>query len=244
MVLSTTPFVGPLKHLKWGEDTIRYVSSTNCLGVTIDDKLSWSQHITLARSALNAKVKMLRRINFLSTSILENFYYKIVIPSVLYGIVIWGSGPKFKDLEMIHIRAARLIHKLSTSFKDSDILSKVSWMPLEYFYKFRILTITYNAYYNLGLREINSLITKNSNSYNLRKSSNVVLNRPKTELGRRSFVHRSAIAWNALPDNLKDSSNLSTFKYNLKQSKEIIMNINFGKGGNVIHKTKPDFHYY
>ena len=97
---------------------IRYVSSTNCLGVTIDDKLSWSQHITSARSAFNAKVKMLRRINFLSTSILETFYYKIVIPSVLYG-------PKLKDLEMIHIRAARLIHKLPTSFKDSDILCKV-----------------------------------------------------------------------------------------------------------------------
>ena len=233
MVLSTTPFVGPLKHLRWGEDTIRYVSSTNCLEVTIDDKLSWSQHITLAQSAFNAKVKMFRLINFLSTSILETFYYKIVIPSVLYGIVIWGSGPKLKDLEMIHIRAARLIHKLPTSFKDSDILSKVG-----------ILTITYNAYYNLGLREINSLITKNSNSYNLRKSLNVVINRPKTELGRRSFVHRSAIAWNALPDNLKDSSNLSTFKYNLKQSKQTIMNINFRKGGNVIHKTKPDFHYY
>ena len=87
----------------------------------------------LQKVALNAKVKMLRRINFLSTSILETFYYKIVIPSVLYGIVIWGSGPKFKDLEMIHIRAARLIHKLPTSFKDSDILSKVGWIPLEYF---------------------------------------------------------------------------------------------------------------
>ena len=89
------------------------MSSTNCLEVTIDDKLSWSQHITLARSEFNAKVKMLRRINFLSTSILETFYYKMVIPSVLYGIVIWGSGPKFKDLEMIHIRAQLFEARLS-----------------------------------------------------------------------------------------------------------------------------------
>ena len=244
MVVSTTPFIGPLKPLKWGEDVIRYVSSTNCLGVTIDDKLSWSQHIASVRSAFNAKVKMLRRINFLPTSILETFYYKIVIPSVLYGIVIWGSGPKLKDLEMIHIRAARLIHKLPNSFKDSDILSRVGWLPLEYFYKFRILTITHDAYYNLGLREINSLVTKNFNSYNLRKSLNVVLNRPNTELGRRSFIHRSAIAWNALPDSIKDSPNLSTFKRYLKQSKQIIMNINFGKGANVIHNKKLDFYYY
>ena len=106
---------------------------------------------------------MLRRINFLSTSILETFYYKIVIPSVLYGIVIWGSGPKLKDLDVIHIRAARLIHKLPTSFKDSDILSKVGWMPLEYFYKFCILTITYNAYYNNYYNNYNII----NNNYNI-----------------------------------------------------------------------------
>ena len=72
------------------------MSATNCLGVTIDDKLSWSQRIALSRSAFTAKVKMLGRINFLPTFILETFNYKIVIPSVLYGIVIWGSGPKLK----------------------------------------------------------------------------------------------------------------------------------------------------
>ena len=94
MVLSITPFVGPLKHLKRGEDTIRYVSSTKCLGVTIDDKLSWSQHISLARSAFNAKIKMLRRINFLSTSILETLYYKIVIPSVLYDLGVWTQAKR------------------------------------------------------------------------------------------------------------------------------------------------------
>ena len=152
----------------------------------------------------------------------------LVIPSVLYEIVIWGSGPKLKDLEVIHIRAARLIHKLPNSFKDSDILTKVGWMPLEYFYKSRILTITHNAYYNLGLQEINYLVTKNSNNHNLRKSLNAVLTRPETELGRRSFVHGSAIAWNALPDNLKDSPNPSIFKYNVKRSKQTILNINFG----------------
>ena len=47
--------------------------------------------------------------------------------------MIWGSGPKLKDLEMIHIRATRLIHKLPNSFKDSDVRSKVGLMPLEYF---------------------------------------------------------------------------------------------------------------
>ena len=45
MILSVGPFIGPLKPLKLGEDFIRYISSTVCLGGTIDDKLSSSQHI-------------------------------------------------------------------------------------------------------------------------------------------------------------------------------------------------------
>ena len=44
MILSTKPFIGPMKPLKWGDDIIWHVSSSECLGVTIDDKLSWSQH--------------------------------------------------------------------------------------------------------------------------------------------------------------------------------------------------------
>ena len=43
---------------------------------------------------------------------------------------------------LIHIRAARLIHKgMPKGMTDEDILARVGWMPLEYFYKFRILII-------------------------------------------------------------------------------------------------------
>ena len=45
---------------------------------------------------------------------LETIYYKTVIPSVLYGMAVWGSCSDYlmKDLELIHLRATRLIHKL------------------------------------------------------------------------------------------------------------------------------------
>ena len=78
--------------------------------------------------------------------------------------MIWGPGTKLKKLEMIHIRAARLMYKLPKCMKDDDILARVGWMPLEYFYKFRILTITHMAFYGLGLDEVNSLVVTCSNS--------------------------------------------------------------------------------
>ena len=43
---------------------------------------------------------------------------------------------------------------------DENILKTVKWMPIDYFYKFRLLTITHKAFYNLDLEEINSLVVK------------------------------------------------------------------------------------
>ena len=71
MTLSSKPLIGSMKPLKWGDNVIRYVSSSVCLRITIDDKLSWSQHIKLTRFSFHLKVKMLRRISFLLKSILE-----------------------------------------------------------------------------------------------------------------------------------------------------------------------------
>jgi hypothetical protein len=228
----------------WGEEVIQYKSSSICLGISIDDKLSWSQHIKSVCLSFNTKIKVLRRISFLPKSILESIYFKTVIPSVLYGVVVWGSGSKFKELELIHIRAARLIHKLPKDMKDEDILIKAKWMPLEYFYKFRVLTIAHKAFYNLDLEEINSLVVKSSNSYNLRKSLNIDVNRPRTELGRRTFSYRAAIAWNSLSDKIRHFSNPIAFKNRLKLSKQCIKNIKFEKGSSVIYNKKLDYYYY
>ena len=54
--------------------------------------------------------------------------------------------------------------------------------------------ITHRAFYDLELGDINSLVVKNASSYSLRKSLNVVVSRPRTEQGRRSFKHRAASA--------------------------------------------------
>ena len=115
-----------------------------------------------------------------------------------------SSDYLMKDLELIHLRAARLIHKLPRDMEDETVLIKASWMPLKYLYCSRILNITHRAFYNLELGAINSLVVKNASSYSLRESLNVVVSRPRTEQGRLSFKHRAAIfiAWNSLPDTI------------------------------------------
>ena len=86
----------------------------------------------------------------------------MVIPSVLYAIAVWGSCPDhlMKDLELIHLRAARLIHKLSRDMEDESVLINANWMPFKYFYYSCILNITHRAIYNIELDDVNRLVVK------------------------------------------------------------------------------------
>ena len=57
-----------------------------CLGLTIDNKLSWQEHIKNVCKSFSNKVAVLKRIKFLPKPVLETIYYKTIIPSVLYGM--------------------------------------------------------------------------------------------------------------------------------------------------------------
>ena len=246
VLLDTKPFIGPLKPLVWGDKTIEYRSFSVCLGIAIDERLSWANHVKSVSTSYSSKVKMLRRISFLPKATLETIYYKTVIPSLLYGMAVWGSCSDYlmKDLELIHLRAARLIHKLPRDMEDETVLINASWMPLKYFYCSRILNITHRAFYNLELGDINSLVVKNASSYSLRKSLNVVVSRPRTEQGRRSFKHRAAIAWNSLPDTIKQLENPHSFKRKLKSIKTYVRDISFQKECSENYNKNPEFRYF
>ena len=136
VLLDTKPFIGPLKPLVWGDKTIEYRSFSVCLGIAIDERLSWANHVKSVSTSYSSKIKILRRISFLPKATLETIYYKTVIPSVLYGMAVWGSCSDYlmKDLELIHLRAARLIHKLPRDMEDETVLINASWMLLKYYY--------------------------------------------------------------------------------------------------------------
>ena len=81
-----------------------------------------------------------------------------------------------------------------------------------------------------------------TNRYNFRKSFDMNVNKPKTELVGPS--HTAAIAWNSLSDKIRSFSNPIAFKNWLKLSKRDIKNIKFEKGSSLIYSKSSDYYYY
>ena len=67
------------------------------------------------------KLDLIRRSRFLPKDVLINVYFKVILPSVTYGLVLWGScfnADLFDSLERLHCRAARIIFNLSNDIRD------------------------------------------------------------------------------------------------------------------------------
>ena len=90
MVITKRGFVGPMKQLKIAEGNIKFVEFSKCLGVFIDNKLSWGKQIPAVCRSFNSKLSLIRKLSYLPPETLEELYYKIIIPSVVYCISIWG----------------------------------------------------------------------------------------------------------------------------------------------------------
>ena len=59
---------------------------------------------------------------------LEEIYYNTMIPATTYCTSVWGSCPEatFKRVEKQHIRAAKVIYRLTKSIKDENVLAAIN----------------------------------------------------------------------------------------------------------------------
>ena len=79
-------------HIKLAGSEIKHVPSLKFLGITIDNKLTWKNHLDIICNKLSKHVGVLYRIKMLPINILRMIYNAIVAPFLDYGISIWGSA--------------------------------------------------------------------------------------------------------------------------------------------------------
>ena len=82
MIITKHPFTGPLQPILFAGNFIKVVEQSDCLGIKIDNRLCWKPHITASCKKICSKLKFIRRIKGLPLKVLEEIYYKGIIPSI------------------------------------------------------------------------------------------------------------------------------------------------------------------
>lgn len=130
------PHIGPLNSVTIGEDRIEWVKYSRLLGVTIDERLSWTHHLTDVKKNFVNKLCLLKRSSFLNRNARLDLYFKIILPSVLCGLVVWGGCPNAELLHLLEVPTVGRpeIYNLPRDMPTEEVYRHSNWNTLTLYY--------------------------------------------------------------------------------------------------------------
>ena len=105
-----------------------------CLGVQIDEKLSWDSHIDMICKKASAGIGAMRRIKpFVPVDTLEKVYKNLVQPYFEYCSPLGDNCGKLLNdkLQRCQSRAARVLTGANYDIRSVDIIQALSWDTLD-----------------------------------------------------------------------------------------------------------------
>ena len=242
MIIQRDQFVGPLLPVTHGGTQIDYTTKTKLVGVVIDNKLTWKDQLEKTHKSLSSQYRVLKKMKYLSPKLLEAFYFRAVIPQITYCISVWGncSVAKLYEIENLHIKVGRFIHRVPQNILESEVLSYIKWQDLGYLYKRRLAIEVFKVKHGLNHRLMPFFTFTESK----RRGVLLEVKRKKTELGRNSFSYRGIVVWNSLDRRTRNLEKLNALKVALNHNKTSLNKITFNKGTTVNFNKDINFLYY
>jgi len=215
-MLITDAKVGEVEISVAGSE-IQRVEKAKFLGVMLDDRMSFRHHVKDVCSQLSRSVGMLRRITSLVPRRIRLLIYNaLVFSRVSYAVAAWGRGSYASNVDLVLRRAKKCIAYPANSSPETDGLLNFDSI-YRYFTAvklYKIIHLDQHAYFTRSFEGLTPAHEHNTR-FSVSNSFNVpLLTKSKSQ---RMFLYQSVVTWNSLPNHLKNSTNLSTFKINLKK---------------------------
>ena len=192
------------------------VKFTNFLGVFVDEKLEWSEHILHVKAKMSSALYALNSAkHYLTPNHLIQLYNALIYPYLSYGILLWGSTFKtyIYKLVVLQKKALRIIGLVPFNSHTHDL-----------FRRFKILKV--NDIYNLLLgkymfMQMNNILPEpllqkpslcgDVHSHHTRQRNKIFKQNKRTALVANCFLHKGPDYWNKLPDNITFVNSIKLF---------------------------------
>ena len=189
------------------------------IGVIIDNKLDFTEHLNTVCNKENLKLHALNRISrFLSSEqqvLIINAYIKSLFN---YCPLVWMFCYRgiMHKMNKIHERSLRLLLK---NYKDDfqDLLRSSSDISIHQRCINSLLTEVYKYIHGLSPEIMNEVYSTRASIYNTRQFNVFETHIPTSNrYGLNSIPHKANQLWNLLSENLESSPSLTLFKNEIK----------------------------
>ena len=209
--------------ITYGETEIKRHSKVTYLGCILDETLSGESMALKVISKVNNRLRFLYRKNkFLTPSLRRLLCNALIQPHFDYACTSWYPSLNKnlkKKLQTAQNKCIRFCLFLpSREHLGAEEFKKISWLNIEDRFKQNVCT---NVYRFFNKKSPDCLSDVFSPTLNLRSTRNscLKLNQPsvKSNQGLNSLSYIGPFIWNKLPDDIKTSTSVNSFKHKIKE---------------------------
>ena len=209
-------------YIYMGNELIESEETVELLGVTIDNKLNFNEHVSTLIKKGNQKLCALARISkFLCEDKLKLIMRTFIESQFNYCPLIWmfHSRTLNDKINKLHERALRLVYKDDT-LTFQQLLQKDNSVTIHVRNNQKLAIEMYKVKNNLSPLPVQELFKQRVDRYNLRKERFWEVPRVHTvNYGTETLRYRGIKIWDLVPENIKESKTLQIFKNKIKECK-------------------------
>ena len=206
-----------------GNASVPISDTVKNLGVTLECHLSLKTHVLNVVRTANFELRRISSIRrLLTTEATATLVSAFILSRLDYCNSLLSGCPRslILRLQKVQNNAARLILGISKREHISPHLASLHWLPIDSRIKYKLACICYNCMSTNSPPYLSDLLAVYTAARQLRSSSdNSVPRRPSVRTvsyGQRSFAYSAPSAWNSLPQQVRSSDNVSTFRSRTK----------------------------
>ena len=211
-----------LNNITINNETITKVPSTKYLGIIMDEKLNWLEHIenlikSLIRTSNSFKI-VKHRMHKNNKIVLYNAY---IYSKIQYGIEVYGRASK-TNLQKVQVqqnRALKILYNKDFLTPTSELHRDIGILKVSDIYKLGISKFVYKHKNSLLPSKIfDNLYQQNDtiHRYNTRQAGNIHVSNPYNKLGETTIKHQGTTLWNLLPQDIKTAQTIKSFSKKVK----------------------------
>jgi len=191
-----------------GGSHLWFVDCVKFLGVQLDRKLNFSQHVQHVTSKLSKTVGIFYRIReFVPESLLVSLYYSLFYPYLIYCILVWGNtcDAHINSVVILQKRVVRLITSESYLAHTEALFRRTGILKFRDIYKLLLGVAMFE-------KQRLDTVERASHNYMTRNRSNVLPAFHRLSQSQKSIDFQGPILWNSIPDHIKSCNHVDTFK--------------------------------
>ena len=202
--------------LNFSNNSIQQVQFQKPLGVYLDGKLDFREHLQNMFKKINKTIRLLHKLqNNLPRAPLITIYKSFVRPHLDYGDILYDqtfNNSFHERLESIQYNAALAITGAVRGSSREKLYQELGFESLQQRRWYRKLCLFFKIIKNQSPKYLFELIPTVRQAYMTRHKNSVPLFNVKHDYFKNSFFPSTVIEWNKLDSNIRNSESLAIFK--------------------------------